>query len=80
MYKLFIKLFDLLVKPILLYCSEVWGGFAVKTSTSDAIYEKLMNNDKTPYEISNIKLCKQSLRLPLRVSNLAARAELGIIS
>ena len=75
--KLFIKLFDLLVKPILLYCSEVWGGFAVKTSTSDAIYEKLMNNDKTPYEIINIKLCKQSLRLPLRVSNLAARAELG---
>ena len=36
-----------------------------------------MNNDKTPYEIINIKLCKQSLRLPLRVSNLAARSELG---
>ena len=36
-----------------------------------------MNNDTTPYEIINIKLCKQSLRLPRRVSNLAARAELG---
>ena len=46
--KLF-KLFDLLVKPIL------WDGFSVKTSTSDVIYEKLMNNDKTPYEIINIK-------------------------
>ena len=71
------KLFDILVRPILVLCSEVWGGFSVKTSTSDVIYEKLMNRDKTPYEIINIKLCKQSLRLPLRVGNLAARAELG---
>ncbi len=27
---LHIKLFDRLVKPIILYCSEVWGGFGIK--------------------------------------------------
>ena len=28
--RLMIKLFDTMVKPISLYCSEVWGGFSVK--------------------------------------------------
>ena len=42
-----------------------------------SLYSKLINLDKSPYEKLNIKLCKQSLRVPRRTSNLASRAELG---
>ena len=37
----------------------------------------MVNFDKTPYETLNIKLCKHTLKLPRRVSNLSVRAELG---
>ena len=48
-----------------------------KNDNEQILYDKLMNNDNTPYEALNIKMCKQSMRVPRRVSNLAARAELG---
>jgi hypothetical protein len=38
-----------------------------------------MSTDITPQEKLNIKLCKQSLKIPRRASNLGCRAELGII-
>ena len=31
--RLQIKLFDLLIKPIMLYACEVWGGFGVRLNT-----------------------------------------------
>ena len=78
--RLYIKLFDSVVKPILLYASEVWGGFGIKTSKqvgNENLFDHIMMSDKTPFEKLNIKLCKQSLRVSRRISNVAAKAELG---
>ena len=73
------KLFNSLVKPVLLYCSEVWGGYGLKNSgvVGESLYEKLINDDKSVYEQLHIKQCKYSLRVSRRVSNFSARAELG---
>jgi len=78
--KLSIKLFDSLVKPILLYCSEVWGGFGQRRIQNQLpLFTKIMFNDCTPHEKLNIQLCKQTLKIPKRASNIGARAELGRI-
>ena len=67
------------VKPIMLYACEVWGGFGVKQNKRLHLLNRLLGNDKYPFELLNIKLCKRSLRLPNRVSNMGCRAELGRI-
>ena len=66
--KLTMRLFDALVKPILLYGSEVWG-----------IDNKEKNEGKDPAEIVHIKFCKMLLGVPTNASNNACRAELGRI-
>ena len=76
--KLFTRLFDSLIRPILLYASEIWGGFGIKKGNKhNYVYEQIMFNDKTPYEKVNIMLSKQCLQLPRRASNMASMAELG---
>ena len=60
-----IKLFDSLVKPILLYGADFWG--CLKHGFSD------MN----PIEKLNIRLCKHLLGVKRSVSNNACRCELG---
>ena len=76
--KLYTRLFDSLIRPILLYASEIWGGFGIKKGNKhNSVYEQIMFNDKTPYEKVNIMLSKQCLQLPRRASNMASRAELG---
>ena len=77
--KLCVSLFDKLAKPILLYCSEIWGAFGVKHTKHINLLLSLLTNDKTPYEKLNLKMCKHTLRVPKQASNLAARAELGRI-
>ena len=77
--KMFLRLFDSFVLPILLYCCEIWGGFGWKKHPDERIslLNQLLLTDSTEYEKLNIKLCKQILRLPSRASNIACRAELG---
>jgi hypothetical protein len=75
--RLLIKLYDTMVKPISLYASEVWGGFGIKKNKSNDLVFHLLNQEKTPYEKLNIKLCKQSLKVSKNASNMASRAELG---
>ena len=60
-----IKLFDSLVKPILLYGADFWG--CLKHGFSDV----------NPIEKLNIKLCKHLLGVKRSVSNNACRCELG---
>ena len=72
-----VKLFDTMVKPILLYCSDVIGGFGRKKVTGDRLFKNLMSDDKALPEKLNIRMCKQTLKLPKSASNLASRAELG---
>lgn len=61
-----IKLFDALVRPILLYCSDIWGN------------SKL--DEKSPIEQVHIKFCKQLLQVGKQTSNIGVKAELGRIS
>ena len=75
--KLYLKLFDSLVKPILLYGADVWGGFGHRRIYNNDILLKCLDGIQTSYERLNLNLCKQSLGMPKRCSNIAARAELG---
>ena len=59
------KLFDILIKPILLYASDFWG------------MNKLNTLEKNPCENLNIVMCKQILGLSSNVSNIASLLELG---
>ena len=58
------KLFDNLVVPVMLYCSEIWG-------ISSPV------NDTTPYEHLHLKFIKEILGVHSKASNDACRAELN---
>ena len=62
------KLFDALVKPILLYGCEIWGPELLSYKT---------HFDKSTIEQVHIKFCKQTLNTPWYTENIACRAELG---
>ena len=64
--KLLEKLFDALVKPILLYCCEVWG--------LDFI---LSNKGSEPYELLHSKFVKEILGVHCKTSNAACLSELA---
>ena len=76
-HKIFMKVFDSLVKPILLYSMEIWGGFGHEMKPIDSIIQKLLMNVCSPFEKLHLQTCKQALKMPSRCSNLACRAELG---
>ena len=63
-----LKLFETLIKPILLYGSEVWG------------VDKYLPETKNPIEQVLKTFCKQLLGLNRKTSNLACRMELGQFS
>ena len=63
--QLTIKLFDALVRPILLYGVDVWGCF------------KASSNNTNPIEKLNIRLCKNLLGAKRNTSNIGCRSELG---
>ena len=60
------KLFDALVKPILLYGCEIWGAD-----------NKIYTNDNDPLEQVHIKFCKMLLGTSKTSVNNACRGELG---
>jgi hypothetical protein len=62
--KLLEKLFDSLVTPILLYCSEVWRVY-------------LDSGDSSIVEKFHMKFIKEILGVHCKASNVACRAELG---
>ena len=63
--KITIQLFDSLIKPILLYGSEVWGVECKRNDTNDVI------------ELVHTKFCKMLLGTSKTAVNNACRAELG---
>ena len=62
------KLFNALVKPVLLYACEIWGPELLSYKTPF---------DKSTIEQVHINFCKQSLSVPWYTENIACRAELG---
>ena len=79
------KLFDAMVKPIIIYNSEVWGNEIPKTlqkyiqgqeiTKYDDKYIKYIN--ECPYEKLHLKFCKMVLRVQKQTSNIGTRAEIG---
>ena len=61
------KLFDALVKPILLYGCKIWGPEFLSYKT---------HFDKSAVEQVHIKFCKETLNTPWYTENIACRAEL----
>ena len=73
--KTVLKLFDSLCKPILLYCSEVWGAFENIWNKKSIKY--FLWYDKYIFENFHKKFCKYSLGIGKNASNIASLAELG---
>ena len=57
-------MFDNLVAPVMLYCSELWGLTCAE-------------KDTTPYEYLHLKFIKEILGVHSKTSNDACRAELN---
>ncbi len=72
-HDLYTKLFDCMVKPILLYGSQVWSQQLIGYFTK----EDFGNFDRLVFEQLNNKMCKYALHVGRYTSNMAARAELG---
>ncbi len=71
---IYLNCFDTLVKPVLLYCSEVWGQELVHDRKDFNI--DLVDKNCEPERI-HLKFCKSILRMPATTSNVAVRSELG---
>ena len=63
-----LKLFDSVIAPILLYCSEIWGAFGYLD------YEKW---DGNPIEKVHLSFCKHVLGVNRSTNNNLVRGELG---
>ena len=74
--KTLLHIFDHTVKPVLLYGSEVWGTSMVnKINKEERFLFNLSKNMKQ--ENVHIKLCKFSLDVGKRTTNIAVLEELG---
>ena len=74
-----IKLFNSLVVPVLLYNKEIWGSFLkVKslhnfTKSKDNLFDESHKHER----LLNM-LCKYTIGIPKKSSNIVAKGELGI--
>ena len=74
-----VKLFYSLVVPVLLYNSEVWVSFMKSKSLHNL--KKFKNNlfdESHKHEQLLNRICKYTLGIPKKSSNIAAKGELGI--
>lgn len=67
--KLILKLFDSLIKPILLYGAEIWGPY------TNFDYR---NWDASKVEMTYTQFLKRALGCNFRTSNIMTRAEVGV--
>ena len=70
-----LKLFDSLIRPILLYCAEVWGPFYLKNPNPNNFMHLC---DQLPQEKIYLKFSRYLLGLNKRSTIAAVRGELGI--
>ena len=72
----YIRIFDHMVQPILLYSSEVWGKYLLNIKSNNTV-ETIFKNYNSLYEKIHSKFCKNVLLLHKNASNTAVRCELG---
>lgn len=68
------SMFDLLVRPILTYASEIWAVNLIKKRNALTLD---LECDRAPFEKIHIKFCKQLLWVNSKTCNILARGELG---
>ena len=79
------KLFDTLIRPVILYNSEVWfmdDYFSVfksiqRSRANGTICDKLSLADKYAFEKIHLRFCRSILEVGKTASNFAVKAELG---
>ncbi len=73
---IYIKSFETVIKPIILYICEIWGQPTVNRKNSS-----MLNMPKfdlaLPCERLHIKICKQILCVPKKATNISVLGELG---
>jgi ribosomal protein S24E len=74
--KVILKLFDSMIKPILLYGSEIWAIFGWKQNNFHNI-QKYLFNDKHKFEALHIKMCRNILGVHKKATEIMVRSELG---
>ena len=74
-----IKLFNSLVLPVLLYNSEIWGSFPkIKSLHNFTKFKENLFDESHKYEQLLNRLCKYTLGIPKKSSNIVAKEELSI--
>ena len=71
-----LSLFDSLIKPQLLYGSEVWGAYVCRKPTIDHIRKQVFCG-RFDHELVHVKFCKSVLGVRRQTCNVAVLAELG---
>ena len=73
------KLFDTLVRPVLLYSSEIWGAFLrPKQLRLLRTFSNSLFDDNQNHESHQLKMAKIALNVHKRANNLAVRGEVGM--
>ena len=74
-----IKFFNSLVTPVLLYNSEIWESFLkVESLHNFTKFKDHLFDESHKHEQLLNRLCKYTLGIPKKSSNIAAKGELGI--
>ena len=73
--KVALSLFDSLIKPILMYGSEVWGPCIFNASSETKLMTQLT---KFPHETIMLSFARATMRVHKHTHNYAVRGELGI--
>ena len=74
---LYLKMFDSVILPKLLYGVEVWGPYFYKVDYNKFCIRKLLLNMSNIIETFHSKICKQILLVNKKSNNIAVRLELG---
>ena len=74
--KVFLKLFDTKILPILTYSSELWGSYIYKIKPNTTL-ESIINSTNHLLEKLHLSFCKYILGVHRKTSNLGCLAELG---
>ena len=74
--RIFLELFDSMIRPVLLYNCEIWGAYIMKISSFQSFREKIFQTGLL-CEMLQIKKYKMILGVNTKATNSAVRAELG---
>ena len=74
--KTIMRLFDIMIQPIALYCSEIWGCYIWTKQTEQSVIHWITSTEHI-FKKLHIKMCKNILGLNKFVSNDMVKGELG---